>query len=102
MDLTSLAKQPGVIAVAAAPADNPHPPFRFAGDSAEAWANMLSAAVLLLTHTAAHELRVVVAASTIYVQRERDTVYAVCIPTGHDFGKSIHRAIRRASKAVKA
>jgi hypothetical protein len=38
----------------------------------------------------------------IIVQREGKMVFAVALPTGHAFGKSVRRAVRRAAKSARA
>jgi hypothetical protein len=98
MNLDMLSQNPGVVAVASGTADTPYPAMTHVGP--EAWQPLMQQAMLLMQHTTEPSLRMVVGGHTVIVQREGKLLFAVCLPTGHAFGKSVRRAIRRAAKAA--
>jgi hypothetical protein len=59
---------------------------------------VLVAALELFAVAGESSVRLVVGEHTLVVQRERDEVVAVALPTGHAIAKSLRRMIRRMAK----
>jgi hypothetical protein len=65
------------------------------------WHPVLDQALNLFALTDQATVRLVVGDHTVVVQRERDQVAAVALPTGHPIAKSLRRMIRRMAKKAR-